>query len=160
MNENELCTVNYKVSRIPYLIGMAVSFGLALLGILVNLIVASIFNEFGYMGGGGYWAGWSFLMLGTIVGVIFLVLFLTCASGQIVLTNKRIKMVYTKKRIFSTLRSEESIVLDKIISFRMLKQENKSVCRLSFSTVKNIYNFVTPSQEFYDKFVEQLRQYN
>ena len=149
MEEREICRKTFQVSPRAYFTWFIISLCWIALSIVANIVIriisgASYGDRAISMFKGPYLIGWGCALLGLIGALIFFLLWKSNRTQiDVVLTNKRIKTAVEKKRLFSgTVTYEESIVLDHVISFEMLHQENGGYS-LSFATVKKNYESAT-----------------
>ena len=164
MEEKELCRRTTFFGNKKYLY-LAIGFTLfALTAIVVNIIIRmnsakrygnnalSLFE-------GPYWAGWGCMILGIILAAIFFYLHHKQLKGEytIVLTNKRIK-TYTviKRNSGKDLYTEESFLLNKIVSFSKVKDDETNAMSYTFNTVSRTYTFTNLDEEFYNQFIAVL----
>lgn len=166
--EKELCRKTFKESTKKYLVWFIICMMWIVVAVVANLItyfsvIATVASpEYAFrLYQGPYWAGWGNAILGLLLAILFFILWLSSKEVNIVLTNKRIIMSLKKKKLFAgNMYLEENIVLSHIISFELFKYEKNNTQYLSFSTSKRNYNFVVSNSEFYDKYVELLKEYN
>lgn len=165
-NEVELCRKTFKFGNRAFFVWFIISLLFAITGVVVNVIIKinsdARYGEFALgIFEGPYWAGWGCALLGIVMAIIFFVLWKKGTKEyNTVLTNKRILMSLDENKLFDGKHHyEDNILLDHIISFSLNYFEKTNTYSLTFETVKRNYNLTTSDSEFYDKFVEILKEY-
>lgn len=158
ITEIELCRRSASRDRKKLIVGMIVGACWCVLGWLVNIIVSlaidgSVAYMFRYPG--PFFAGWGNSILGLIIFLIFLIMLIASPRGDLILTNKRLILSQTRRRLFSgVFVHEKSYFFDKMVSYEALKSKKKGLLSLRIRNPKEDSPGLLIDQEFYDKFLE------
>ena len=139
---------------------MLISLCWMLFSFLVNVIVSFIVGgRFNYMFkvGGPFWAGFGNMILGFVGFIVFLILSFGSGKSEVILTNKRLILAVSKKRLFAGLICyEKSYLLNRIVSFESVYYEKRKMVLLSLRNANEASASLVLDKDFYDKFAQQF----
>ena len=129
-----------------------------MINIIIGLAHGRIFDMFRV--GGPYWAGFGNMILGAVCALFFWLLSLGSEDYELILTNKRIYSVVTKKVFFfRTMTNTTSYSLNKINNYSYYTVfTKKGIClysTLKFSTSSGASQCIV-DKDFYNNFVNAV----
>ena len=160
IEEVELCRreISHRASPKWIFIGLGYfAFSFIVNFVLGVIIDGDMFSCFRY--GGLYFIGFGNAFLGLMIAIIaFIIWAYSNYTGEIVLTNKRLIVRYTLKRLIAgTIVLENDYVLNHIVDFAFTEFKRNNSFNFSFSTTREKVQLFISDREFYDCFVDSLK---
>ena len=97
------------------------------------------------------------MILGFVGFIVFLILSFGSGKSEVILTNKRLILAVSKKRLFAGLICyEKSYLLNRIVSFESVYYEKRKMVLLSLRNANEASASLVLDKDFYDKFAQQF----
>ena len=108
--------------------------------------------------GGLYWIGFGNAILGLVLAILFFLLWKFGGLDKtIVLTDKRVKVFFSKKSLFvGKINFEKSVLLKHITSVEMTKRDASKLCNVCVYSANGNISIPVISEEFYELLINVL----